>query len=134
MTSHVPPMAFPDDSVAHLQDAGLTQYQARAYVTLLHMGAVRVLPLSRTSGVPRNKLYHVLADLVKDGLVEVVQEEPLEYRALPLRPYLERRMDRLRALLEQFSTTPSWNGRSAAVPSEPPAAVAASGYDDADRN
>lgn len=95
--------AVPQEVLETLQEAGLTSYQARAYVTLIRLRGAKVLPLARASGIPRNKLYHVLEELERMGLVEAKQREPLEYRARPLRPYLEGRLKRLTALMEQYS-------------------------------
>lgn len=84
-------------------EAGLTGYQARAYVTLIRLRGAKVLPLARASGIPRNKLYHVLDELERLQLVEAKSREPLEYRPLPIRGYLEGRVKRLSQLLEEYS-------------------------------
>lgn len=84
-------------------EAGLTGYQARAYLTLVRLRNAKVLPLARASGIPRNKLYHVLEELERLSLVEAKSREPLEYRARPVKYYLEERVKRLTVLLDELS-------------------------------
>ena len=84
-----------EETVSTLMEAGLTGYQARAYLTLIELKGAKVLPLARASGIPRNKLYHVLDELERMQLVEAKSREPLEYRALPIKAYLESRVKRL---------------------------------------
>ncbi len=86
-----------------LKAANLTLYQARAYLALGRLRVAKVTPLARASRVPRNKLYRVLDDLALYGLAEQVNKEPLEYRALPLTPFLENRIKDLIALKAEFS-------------------------------
>ncbi len=92
-----------DERHATLMEAGLTGYQAKAYLTLIRLRGAKVLPLARASGIPRNKLYHVLAELEKLQLVEARSRDPLEYRAVSIRAYLESRVKRLSALLDELS-------------------------------
>jgi len=51
-----------------LRRAGLTRYEARAYIALLQLGKGRPLEVSRASGVPRQRIYDVLASLAGKGL------------------------------------------------------------------
>lgn len=92
-----------EEKLSVLAEAGLTGYQARAYLTLIRLRGAKVLPLARASGIPRNKLYHVLEELERLQLVEAKSREPLEYRALPIKLYLEGRVKRLQSLLEEYS-------------------------------
>ncbi|HVL47868.1 MAG TPA: helix-turn-helix domain-containing protein [Candidatus Thermoplasmatota archaeon] len=89
-----------------LKENGLTGYASKAYVTLLRLKRSKVMPLARISGIPRNKLYHVLVDLEAVGLVERLSDDPLEYAAKPLRPYLEARIVRAQALLGAIERIP----------------------------
>lgn len=90
-----------DDSALfeRLMEAGLTGYQARAYVTLLRLRKAKVLPLARESGIPRNKLYHVLEELVQAKLVEIASPDPLEYAPRAIEPFIEARIERLGEIL-----------------------------------
>ncbi|MFA5860142.1 MAG: helix-turn-helix domain-containing protein [Candidatus Thermoplasmatota archaeon] len=67
-----------EQSLLHL--AGLTEYEARAYRTLLGLGSVGAADIAEASGIPRTRIYAVL-----DGLLErwVIVEagRPKRYRA-----------------------------------------------------
>lgn len=89
--------------MALLQEAGLTGYAARAYLTLFRLRRSKVMPLARASGIPRNKLYHVLEDLTGLGLAERVSDEPLEYAAKSAVPFVEARIQRMQELLQEIS-------------------------------
>lgn len=80
-------------------EAGLTQYEARAYLVLREMGAARVTELARASGVPRNKLYGALAGLERRGLAEARGHTPLTYASRPLAPFIHQRITRMESLL-----------------------------------
>lgn len=55
--------------MADLRDLGLSQYEARAYRTLLATGPTTAKELSEASGVPMGRIYDVLNDLDTQGLV-----------------------------------------------------------------
>ena len=89
-----------------LVDAGLTQYEARAYLVLRDLGAAKVTELARASGVPRNKLYGALAGLERRGLAEARTQGPLTYTTRPLSPFIQERIMRLEGLLKQLQEAP----------------------------
>ncbi|ABK77454.1 transcriptional regulator [Cenarchaeum symbiosum A] len=68
---------------AGLGEFGLSQYEARAYVALLSMGTASAGELSYRSGLPRTKVYPVLARLQKRGLVSVSEVKPVTCSAIP---------------------------------------------------
>jgi len=53
--------------IAHLQDLGFSEYEARAYVALLQKNPVSGYELSKLSGVPRSMIYEVLGKLTARG-------------------------------------------------------------------
>lgn len=55
--------------MVQLRDIGLSEYEARAYRTLLAMGATTAQELSDASQVPMGRVYDVLNDLETQGLV-----------------------------------------------------------------
>lgn len=55
--------------MAELRDLGLSDYEARAYRTVLEIGATTARELSDASQVPMGRVYDVLNDLETQGLV-----------------------------------------------------------------
>ncbi|MEE9237752.1 MAG: helix-turn-helix domain-containing protein [Thermoplasmata archaeon] len=79
-----------------IMDLGLTEYQARVYLSLLELGssaASQVPPISR---VPRTRVYATMRQLHEKGLVEIIPETPLRYRPVPIKRFLEQRSKELR--------------------------------------
>lgn len=72
-----------------LQDAGLSPYQADAYVALLEFGAAPVTAVAEKSGVPDPRIYDVLRDLEADGYIELYEQESLRARAYSLQRVIE---------------------------------------------
>lgn len=70
-----------DELVATLQDAGLSPYQAQAYVALLELGAASASEVADASGVPQPRIYDVLATLNDKGYVETYETGSLRARA-----------------------------------------------------
>ncbi|MFB6162787.1 MAG: TrmB family transcriptional regulator [Halococcoides sp.] len=64
-----------------LEDAGLSQYQAEAYVTVLELGSATATAVANNSSVPDPRIYDVLRDLEQQGYVETYQQESLRVRA-----------------------------------------------------
>ncbi len=66
-----------------LQELGLTDYEIRAYTTLLEAGSATANELSELSDVPYSKAYEVLGSLEKKGWVEVEHARPSKYYPKP---------------------------------------------------
>ncbi|WP_159077023.1 TrmB family transcriptional regulator [Halococcoides cellulosivorans] len=66
---------------AVLEDAGLSQYQAEAYVTVLEHGSATATDVANDSEVPDPRIYDVLRDLEQQGYVETYQQDSLRVRA-----------------------------------------------------
>ncbi|MFC7046762.1 TrmB family transcriptional regulator [Halobacteriaceae archaeon GCM10025711] len=64
-----------------LEAAGLSQYQADAYVTLVELGSASAVELSDACSVPQARIYDVLRDLEDRGYVETYEHGSLEARA-----------------------------------------------------
>ncbi len=68
--------------IEKLMELGLTQNEAKAYVTLVELGAAAPLDVAALSGVPVAKIYYVLSELERKGIVESQQGKPKLYRAV----------------------------------------------------
>jgi len=82
--------------VAALEDAGLSPYQADAYVTVLEFGAAPATDIAEASGVPDPRIYDVLRDLESKGYIETYEQGALHARIHDL--------GKLREDLEQRAT------------------------------
>ena len=71
-----------------LMDFGLTEYQARVYLTLLDLGSATASQVPALSRVPRTRIYATMQQLHEKGLVEIVPETPLKYKAVPFATFL----------------------------------------------
>jgi sugar-specific transcriptional regulator TrmB len=65
-----------------LEDAGLSPYQAEAYVRLLELGTASATDVADASDVPDARIYDVLRDLDDHGYVEVFEQDTLRARAV----------------------------------------------------
>lgn len=72
-----------------LEDAGLSQYQAEAYNTLLRLGVASATGLADASGVPTARIYDVLRDLESKGYIETYEQDSLHARACDPETVLE---------------------------------------------
>ncbi len=88
-------MTVTPERLQKIMDLGLTEYQARVYLSLLELGpstASQVPPLSR---VPRTRVYATMKQLHEKGLVEIIPETPLRYRPVPIRRFLQQKAKQL---------------------------------------
>ena len=77
--------SLPSSATSHKlsECLGLSEYEAKVYVSLIERGAAKARTLSTMSGVPRTKVYSVLKKLVDIGLVVEIPEEPRRFAPLP---------------------------------------------------
>lgn len=67
--------------VETLQDAGLSPYQANAYVTLLELGVASATEVADVGDVPAPRIYDVLGSLEDQGYIETYEQDTLHARA-----------------------------------------------------
>lgn len=74
-----------------LQNFGLNKYEAKAYVALLSTGTSNAYNVSKTSGIPRARIYDTLEVLANRGIVmlEESSDGTKNYTALPASVFLE---------------------------------------------
>jgi sugar-specific transcriptional regulator TrmB len=79
-------LAFEKDSKTRLLlvNMGLNEYQASALTYLLLLGETKATTLSKASKVPSARIYGVLEELAKMGLVTIRPGRPLLYTPRPL--------------------------------------------------
>jgi sugar-specific transcriptional regulator TrmB len=69
-------------TVERLVRLGLTTYEARAYTTLVRRDSFTAAQIARTAGLPRQRIYDVLASLVEKGLASARPGTVVKYAAL----------------------------------------------------
>jgi HTH-type transcriptional regulator, sugar sensing transcriptional regulator len=62
-----------------LQDLGLTDYEIKAYVSLLAQPGIQASEVSKDSDVPVSKIYEILGNLERKGWVESQHSRPTRY-------------------------------------------------------
>ena len=72
-----------------MEGFGLTEYQARAYLALLDLGTATASQLPAPSSVPRTRIYSTMQQLHAKGLVQILPEKPVRYRAVAFSRYLK---------------------------------------------
>ncbi|PSG97162.1 hypothetical protein BRD56_06810 [Thermoplasmatales archaeon SW_10_69_26] len=82
-------MAINQERLAKIQDYGLTEYEARAYLALLDFEVATASKVARLARVPRTKIYQALEDLEEKQLVRVIPERPKRFVAQPFDNHIE---------------------------------------------
>ncbi|AOH56849.1 transcriptional regulator [Peribacillus muralis] len=78
------------DIIEKLQSLGFSQYEAKAYVSLVRQGQASAYQVSKESGIPRARIYEILNGLQEEGVV--IKEEindSIQYSPLPVDVFLE---------------------------------------------
>ena len=65
-----------------LEAIGLTEYEAKAYISLIQVGTSNAGNLSKLTEIPHSKIYEVLIRLEKKKLIEVQKGRPLFFKAI----------------------------------------------------
>ena len=79
--------------VGLLKRCGLTEYESKAYFTLLLTDRSKVWDLSKKSSVPNGKVYLTVENLKEKGLVQTVAEFPKVISPEPFQPYLSMKIN-----------------------------------------
>lgn len=75
--------------IARLQEHGLTEYEARAYLALLELENAEASPIADLARVPRTKIYQALDGLESKKLLAVIPDRPKRYQVQPIASYIE---------------------------------------------
>ncbi len=65
-----------------LEAMGLTEYEAKTYISLIQIGTSNAGNLSKFAEIPHSKIYEVLIRLEKKKLIEVQKGRPLFFKAI----------------------------------------------------
>ena len=75
--------------ISRLQEHGLTEYEARAYLALLELENAEASPVADLARVPRTKIYQALDGLEAKKLLAVIPDRPKRYQVAPVTAYIE---------------------------------------------
>ncbi|HZG81320.1 MAG TPA: helix-turn-helix domain-containing protein [Brevibacillus sp.] len=78
------------DLYRELQKLGFSQYECKAYISLLKHFPMTGYEISKRSGVPRSMIYEVVGKLVDKGAVYTVPSEPVTYAPLSAKELISR--------------------------------------------
>ncbi len=71
-----------DTLISQLSSLGLTQSEARAYVSLVRLGRSPARAIHEDSGIPRSKVYEALSDLEEKGYIKTAMGvKPVQFIA-----------------------------------------------------
>jgi sugar-specific transcriptional regulator TrmB len=76
--------------LSEIQKLGFSQYESKAYVSLLQNSPVTGYELSKRSGIPRSMVYEVINKLIERGAVYVIPSDPIKYLPVPAQEFLKR--------------------------------------------
>lgn len=72
----------PRRAIEELQAVGLTEYEARCFVTLARISSGTAKDVSDVGEIPRSRVYDLAERLQKRGLVEIQDGSPRKFRAV----------------------------------------------------
>jgi len=72
-------LAVEEKEIGALRRLGLTEYEARIYLTLMKMGPKKASEISFFGQVPRTKAYGTIRELERKGLLQVIPGKPELY-------------------------------------------------------
>ncbi|MCP8308630.1 MAG: TrmB family transcriptional regulator [archaeon] len=91
--------------VERLQKIGLTEYEAKAYLSLLKDHINTAAKLSEKSGIPRTRIYSVLESLEHKGWIRIYSGIPLLFKAIDPREVFKKVKKDYDEFLESIQAT-----------------------------
>jgi len=91
--------------VKKLQKVGLTEYEAKVYLSLLSDHLNSATKISEKSGVPRTRVYSVLESLENKGWIRIYSGIPLLFKAVDPREVFEKIQKDYNDFLGSIQTT-----------------------------
>ena len=88
--------------IDQLTRLGLTVYEAKAYLGLIRRGSSTAAEVARIAGVPRQRIYDVLASLVERGLASTRPGRAVNYVASPPDTAIDRLVSDHRKALDEL--------------------------------
>ncbi len=93
------------NSIEKLRRIGLTEYEAKAYLSLLNDHVTTASKIAEKSGVPRTKIYSVMESLAQKGWIKILSGVPLLFRAISPEDVFEKSKKEYADFLESVQVT-----------------------------
>ena len=94
-----------DQAVELLQQLGLKEYEAKAFVALSRLPRGTAKEISEVSEVPRTRVYDAVRVLESKGLVEIQHSNPQQFRAVSIDEAVETLRDEYEARTDSLRET-----------------------------
>lgn len=93
------------DLIAKMTGIGFSEYEAKAYLSLLTRQPATAYEIAKASGVPTSKVYEVLGKLIDKGTVSIIDEGRTRHY-VPLEPgeFLERHLSATESLVASLKS------------------------------
>ncbi|MGD8538645.1 MAG: helix-turn-helix domain-containing protein [Candidatus Aminicenantes bacterium] len=88
------------DIIKALEDLGLSNYEAKAYLAFLSESPLTGYKLSKISGVPRSRIYETIEKLTAKGLVLAQEGDTTLLRPISLESFLEKKEQESRKTID----------------------------------
>lgn len=72
---------IPNELLDHLKDFGFTNYEAKAYITLVDKGILSAPEIAKNSGLPKSRIYDTLKMLLTKRMIEEFPGTPRKFKA-----------------------------------------------------
>lgn len=90
-----------------LKELGLTEYEAKVYITLLKEGTLKGTQVHRKSGVPHSPTYHSLLSLESKGFITITPTKPKKFSAinpkLAINNFISRKVEHIKEIEHEIS-------------------------------
>ncbi|MBU3896525.1 MAG: hypothetical protein KJ697_01155 [Nanoarchaeota archaeon] len=73
-----------EEFIATLKSFGMTEYEARAYLTLLRLDVCTAEDVSEAGSIPLPRVYDTITELQKKGFVLVTKSRPKKFKAVEI--------------------------------------------------
>jgi len=92
-----------DYAIKSLQTLGLSNPEARAYLSVVKLGLCTIAQVARESGLQRTDVYRLMPRLVDSGLAEETLDKPRRYKARDVKESVSALSDKLTSELAEIS-------------------------------
>jgi sugar-specific transcriptional regulator TrmB len=72
--------------ITKLSELGLSEYESKAYLALLHSNPSTAYEIAKESGIPTSKIYQVIHKLTEKGICLLSEENGKTKRYIPIQP------------------------------------------------
>lgn len=71
--------------ILEMMEIGLSEYEAKAYLSLLRENPATAYEIGKSSGIPTSKIYEILKKLAEKGVISAIEDERVK-KYVPIEP------------------------------------------------